>query len=112
VLRAAIAEYRSALLLDPSDEDAKWNLELAQRLLEVLGGGGGGGGGGAGGAGADGADSEAPATPQTEAGNGGEGGAAETAAERVLRDAAASDRELHQERLRRTTRPPPGVRDW
>ncbi len=33
-LRAAIAAYRRALLLDPNDEDARWNLELAMRRLE------------------------------------------------------------------------------
>lgn len=50
----AIAAYKRALLLDPGDADAKWNLELARRLLreaaqspsqspEPQGGGGGGG---------------------------------------------------------------------
>jgi tetratricopeptide (TPR) repeat protein len=111
MLRHAVVEYRAALLLDPSDEDAKWNLELAQRLLEAAGGGGGGGGGG----GADGDEGRADATPDAApepGGDGGEAGMSETPAERVLRQAAARDRELQQERLRRTTAPPPGVRDW
>ncbi len=33
-LRDAIAAYRRALLLDPDDDDARWNLELAMRRLE------------------------------------------------------------------------------
>ncbi len=33
-LRAAIAAYRRSLLLDPDQEDARWNLELALRRLE------------------------------------------------------------------------------
>ncbi len=46
----AIAAYKRALLLDPSDADAKWNLELARRLLRRApprprGGGGGAGAG-------------------------------------------------------------------
>ncbi|MEX2584672.1 MAG: tetratricopeptide repeat protein [Gemmatimonadota bacterium] len=50
-LRRSIEAYKTALLLDPEDFDAKWNLELARRLLEgeetppEAGGGGGGGGG-------------------------------------------------------------------
>jgi tetratricopeptide (TPR) repeat protein len=112
VLRAAISEYRSALLLDAGDEDAKWNLELAQRLLDSLAGFGGGGGGDGGGGGGDGSNSDTQATPQSEDASGGAGRAAETAAEQVLREAASRDRELHEQRLRRTTRPPPGVRDW
>ncbi len=35
-LRAAIDAYRRALLLDPGGEDARWNLELAQRRLAEL----------------------------------------------------------------------------
>ncbi len=33
-LRAAVDAYRRSLLLDPSFEDARWNLELTLRLLE------------------------------------------------------------------------------
>jgi len=35
-LRAAIDAYRRSLLLDPSRDDARWNLELAMRSLERL----------------------------------------------------------------------------
>jgi tetratricopeptide (TPR) repeat protein len=45
-LRRAVEAYRGALRLRPDDSLAKWNLELAQRLLreppEEVGGGGGG----------------------------------------------------------------------
>ncbi|MBA2564707.1 MAG: hypothetical protein H0V09_04705 [Gemmatimonadetes bacterium] len=49
-LRGAVSAYEQALVLDPRDADAKWNLELALRRLEEQeqqqsGGGGGGGGG-------------------------------------------------------------------
>lgn len=64
-LTSAIVAYKRALLVDPEDGDAKWNLELARRLLEEEmrsprprpqpseGGGGGGGGGEGGGGGSD-----------------------------------------------------------
>ncbi|MFN2433501.1 MAG: VWA domain-containing protein [Gemmatimonadota bacterium] len=56
-LRRAISAYEEALVLNPDDEAAKWNLELALRRLDEeeerrspsAGGGGGGGGGGDGG---------------------------------------------------------------
>ncbi|UCF19859.1 MAG: tetratricopeptide repeat protein [Gemmatimonadota bacterium] len=35
-LRAAIEAYRRSLLLEPGNEDARWNLELAQRRLAEL----------------------------------------------------------------------------
>lgn len=34
-LRGAIEAYRRSLLLDPASEDARWNLELASRRLEL-----------------------------------------------------------------------------
>jgi hypothetical protein len=37
LLTEAIASNRVALLLDPGDEDARWNLALAQRTLDSLG---------------------------------------------------------------------------
>lgn len=36
VLTRAIASNRAALRLDPSDQDARWNLALAQRRLDAL----------------------------------------------------------------------------
>lgn len=116
-LRRAILAYRRALLLDPADLDAKWNLELARRLLtdSAGGGGGGGGDGGAGGGGAAGDDREDPARPDPDPAPGaaGEGaGMSQAEAERVLRAAVERERPLQQEKLRRTQRPPPNVRDW
>lgn len=35
-LRAAVAAYRRSLLLDPHNEDARWNIELAMRRLQEL----------------------------------------------------------------------------
>jgi hypothetical protein len=36
VLRRAVANNRMALRLDPSDDDARWNLALAQRALDAM----------------------------------------------------------------------------
>jgi hypothetical protein len=35
-LRAAVSSYRMALRLDPTDQDARWNLALAIRRLEAM----------------------------------------------------------------------------
>lgn len=116
-LRRAILHYRQALILDPTDADAKWNLELAQRLLaQQVGGGGGGaddpqqGGGGGGG------DRNDPARPDPAPTPGGGGGAqpemSRAEAEQVLRSAAEQEQELQQQKLRRGESPPPTVRDW
>ena len=43
-LRRAIGHFRDAAMLDPGNQDAKFNLELALRLLSSSGGGSGGGG--------------------------------------------------------------------
>jgi tetratricopeptide (TPR) repeat protein len=114
LLHRSIASYREALLLDPDDFDAKWNLELAELLLSAPPAGGAGGGGGGGDGGADGAQDPAPArpepAPEREAGAGPPMSSSE--AERVIEAAASRDRELHQEKLRRPHAPPPGARDW
>jgi tetratricopeptide (TPR) repeat protein len=118
-LRRSIAHYQQALLLDPTDTDAKWNLELAQQLLaEQAGGGGGGGededpqqGGGGGGEGAD-APAQPDATPSPGDGRGAQPQMTQEQAEQVLRQAVERERELQHEKLRRTSRPPPNVRDW
>jgi len=44
-LRRAVGHFRRAVELDPANDDAKFNLELALRLLSGSGGGSGGGGG-------------------------------------------------------------------
>ncbi len=109
-LQRAVAAYREALRLDSADEDAKWNLELAERLLrqETAGGGGGGGGGGP--------DAESPAQPdpQPSPAEGGGAGAELTPAQarQILQTAEQIERELQREKLRRAEAPPPNVRDW
>ena len=115
-LQEAVRSYREALLLDPDDMDAKWNLELAQRLLAEQGSGGssddprqGGGGGG-------GEDEQAPSSPDpTPAPAGGTGSAPQMTpaeAERVLQAAAQREASLQQEKLQRSEVAPPNVRDW
>lgn len=108
-LSRAVARYRAALLLAPDDLDAKWNLELAQRLLERearLAGAGGGGGGGGG-------DEESPApeppadAPRSAAG----GGISRSEAERLLAGAEAAERAVRREEMRRDPRHR-GGRDW
>lgn len=107
-LLRAVAAYREALLLDPGDSDARWNLELAQRLLreespptddESPAGGGGGGESTTTGR-------EGDPTPQPAEGAGSQPRLAPEQAERLV--AAAQERELgtQQEKLRR---PQPAV---
>lgn len=107
-LRRAIAAYQHALLMGPADLDAKWNLELARRLLERRDSPepGGSGGGSSGGGGEDSqagggqpslqrADTDSPAP------------LSRTEAERVL--GAARERELavQREELRKDQPPSP-----
>lgn len=89
-LRRALEAYKSALLLDSADIDAKWNLELCRWLLEQepeSGGGGGGGGGGD-------ESEQGRQDPQPQPGGpgGGQPRISQQAAERIL--AAAETREL------------------
>lgn len=102
-LRRAVIAYKRALLLQPSDSAAKWNLELALRLLRQpppsAGGGGGGGGGGA------------PETPEPEpAPDAADPALAE--AERILSGAEQADIRLQQDRTRRGNPQRPVARDW
>jgi tetratricopeptide (TPR) repeat protein len=108
-LRRAIARYRAALRVDASDEDARWNLELAERLLrrdEAPAGGGGQGGGGGGG----GPDGSLGAAAGGEDEDGGPLSPEEV--ERIL--AGAERRDAGLRRGLQTPGPPPaaGVRDW
>ncbi len=119
-LRRAVAQYQRALLIDPADGNAKWNLELALRLLaenSPTGGGGGGGGQDSGGGGQD-DDQEdpqpGPGPPQPTRSSAGTGDPDLTpsAAERILSAAERDERELQRRKLRQG---PPGERaerDW
>lgn len=116
-LLRAVARYRAALLLRPADGDAKWNLELATRLLREELGGGGGSGADESSGGGQGPDDEAPAPEDAGAEAGGSGTDAEglerSEAARLLAGADRAERELQRRRLRRGQEPPPpGTRDW
>lgn len=106
-LERAIEAYRQTLLLDPSDADAKWNLELAQRLLreppeqqrpqdDPRSGGGGGGGGGA--QPQEGAQDPQPAPAS---GGGSQPRLSPEAAERLLSSARERELGVQQEKLRK-----------
>lgn len=115
-LLRAIGHYRRALLLHPGDADAKWNLELAQRLLrEPAGGGGGdedeedprGGGGGEG--------SQPPASPRPRPGQASDGGdrpMRPERAERILAGAEAREQQVQRQQLKRDQARISGIRDW
>jgi Ca-activated chloride channel homolog len=104
-LRRAITAYKDALLADPADVDAKWNLELARRLLErdtppPSGGGGGGGGGSGGGEGPPEPGNPQP-MPQPGGGPGPEPEMSRAEAEELLDAAQEQELEVQQETLRK-----------
>lgn len=116
-LLRAIGHYRRALLRNPSDADAKWNLELAQRLLrEEAGGGGGGedkenpqpqGGGGQG--------PQSPANPQPRPGQASAGPGqpmTREQAERILAGAERREQEVQRQQLKKDQARIHGIRDW
>ena len=134
-LRGAVNAYEEALVLEPRDGDAKWNLELALRRLEdeerrqsMSGGGGGGGGGGArpregepqesrsdasgaGGGGA--AGGVPPAGGDPEPGAAGESpGLTEAEARRLLEAIQGEEGEVFERRDRGRVRASSGRRDW
>lgn len=119
LLDAAIEAYQGALRIDPSDGDAKWNLELAlreqeqspdspepepqddQQEQENQEGGAG--------------DQPQPNAPQGDrpAGSGeNEAPLSPEQAEQILNAVEQDERELYQEQLRRGARETPVVRDW
>lgn len=105
-LRLTLEQYKRALIQRPTDQDAKWNYELALRQQEQNGGGGGGGGGQSN----DQQDKSNPDSPQAQQQSGGLG---EQQAEQLL-NAAARDERGVQGRKQRQSRPqpPPGGKDW
>lgn len=112
----AIGHYRRALLTDPDDRDAKWNLELANRLLREQAGGGGGdedendspsGGGGQ--------NDPSPAAPQPQQSSGGQGAGrpmTREQAERILAGAEAREQRIQRQQLKQDQTRIHGVRDW
>lgn len=116
-LARAIGHYRRALLLQPGDADAKWNLELAQRLLDRERGGGAnddqgersqpqGGGGG---------EQPSPAAPQPQpspSASGDDRPMTPEQAERILAGAEQREQQVQREQLKKDQETLHGVRDW
>jgi tetratricopeptide (TPR) repeat protein len=119
-LRRAVRHYRDALRLDSRNDDARWNLELAQRLLADderarpdSGGGGDEDDGDA--ADADDGDPTAEArqpdpVPSPEPDD--RAAPSPEEAERILDAAQARELEVQQRQLRRPQRSVRGQRDW
>jgi tetratricopeptide (TPR) repeat protein len=114
-LERAIRRYKEALLITPGDGDAKWNLELAERLLqrEPPKQGGGGGGqqqnpsSGGGGGGQQASPSPAPnpnPAPRPEL--------SQQQAEQILTGASNAEKEAQREVLSRNRTQQKPVRDW
>lgn len=114
-LLRAVGRYKDALLLRPDDQDAKWNLELALRLLRnqpPSGGGGGGneqnqGGGGGGGN----AQNPSP-TPSPEPQPAPAPELTQQEAERILTGASNAEKDAQREVLSRSRGQRNAVRDW
>lgn len=107
-LLRSIESYKSALRVDPDDADARWNLELARRLLEREnpppdGGGGGGGGGGEGPP----QQGERQPAPTAGGGPGPEPRMTETEAEELLRSAQEREMDVQRDRLKKPQPPGP-----
>ncbi len=105
-LEDAVDRLRQALLLQPSSERAKWNLELADRRRPPPPSGGGGGGGG---------------TPPPSGGGGQEQqrqgerpqqGLSQSQAEQILNSMERRERETRTEQQRRLQAGAGGVKDW
>ncbi len=110
-LERAVAAYQRALLLRPDDPDAKWNLEIALRLLARQPQGGGGGGGEDEGGGGD-EDGEQQAPEAAERAPQGAEGLTAAEAERILRGAQRAEAEVQGEKLRREQPRGRVLRDW
>jgi len=107
-LKTTLETYKRALILRPTDRDAKWNYELALRRQEQNGGGGGGGGGGQ--SNADQQDQSDADSPQSRQQSGGLG---EQQAEQLLNAAAREERGVQGRKQRQSRpQPPPGGKDW
>jgi Ca-activated chloride channel family protein len=105
-LEDAVDRLRQALLLQPSSERAKWNLELADRRRPPPPSGGGGGGGG---------------TPPPSGGGSQEKqrqgetprqGLSQSQAEQILNSMERRERETRAEQQRRLSAGAGGVKDW
>jgi tetratricopeptide (TPR) repeat protein len=115
-LERAVASYREALRRRPGDHDAKWNLELCERLLEALRAAGGGGEDDPAPDGGEGEEDPAPADARPDPADAAAGGAlpgmSPDEAEAFLRQAAMGEAGIQQEALRRQPTRDPRLRDW
>ncbi|HET7460857.1 MAG TPA: tetratricopeptide repeat protein [Longimicrobium sp.] len=116
MLRRAIGRYKDALLARPNDADAKWNLELALRLLRNQPPSGGGGGGQdqdqGGGQGGD-AQPRNPAPNPSPAPNPAPAPElTQEQAERILTGASREEADAQRQVLSRNRSPRNAVRDW
>ena len=105
-LEDAVDRLRQALLLQPSSERAKWNLELADRRRPPPPSGGGGGGGGTpppSGGGGQQQQRQAQAPAQ---------GLSQTQAEQILNSMERRERETRTEQQRRLQAGGGGLKDW
>jgi Ca-activated chloride channel family protein len=106
-LADAVDRLRQALLLQPSSERAKWNLELAQRRRPPPPSGGGGGGGSPPSSGGGG---QAPKPTQPESRS---QGLSQSQAEQILNSMERRERETRAEQQRRLqSGSAGGVKDW
>jgi tetratricopeptide (TPR) repeat protein len=117
-LERAVESYREALRRRPADADAKWNLELCERLLEALRTAGGGGGGPDDPAPAGGGEAEQPRPadprpdPESAAAAGGLPAMTPEEAEDVLRQVMEREAAIQRQALRREPTRDPRLRDW
>ena len=108
-LNVALVAYKRALILRPTDKDAKWNYELALKKKQSGGGGGGGGGD----------DNKPDQSPQQDSRGNPQpqpkpaGGLGEQQAEQLLNSAARDEREVQGKKQKQNrAEPPPGGKDW
>lgn len=114
-LERAIAHYKDALLARPDDADAKWNLELAQRLLDrtpPTGGGGGGGGDDESESQAQGQSPQPSPQPAPSTNPAPAPELTQRQAERILTGASQAEAEAQREVLSRVRGERTSVRDW
>lgn len=104
-LSAAAEAYKRALRIKPSEGDAKWNYELANRDKKKSGGGGGGGGGG---------QSQQPTPPQPGPPEPRpSGGLDQRRAEQLLNSAEREERDVQGKKQRANPQDRPRVgKDW
>jgi tetratricopeptide (TPR) repeat protein len=114
MLLRAVGRYKDALLLRPDDADAKWNLELALRLLrrDPPSGGGGGGQGQSGGGGGDDTPQQPAQQPSPAPTPAPAPELTQEQAERILTGASNAEKDAQRQVLSRSRGERNAVRDW